>query len=124
MSALIQRVKRRLGLAAAPDADDDPHAALISRARRKRRMQNRLWTHLTKLRILMLLVGYCWLAALPSSPFGVMTRTDESALGAGQVNTRWNWDDVHAADRYLETLNGMRGRNASRAECVLRLICV
>ena len=66
-------------------------------------------------------------------PFhGQHTYIDENALQPGQVstavyytvycsetlqvNTYWNWADVHRADRYLEQLEALRDRNASSHE--------
>lgn len=33
-----------------------------------------------------------------------------------QVKTHWDWPNVHQADYYLETMEAMKDRNASRAE--------
>ncbi|KAH7104928.1 Gaa1-domain-containing protein [Auriculariales sp. MPI-PUGE-AT-0066] len=110
-----ERVRRRIGFGA-DETEDEPHAALLKRTRRQTSYQNLLVKHLVVLRILLLVVGYVWLVALPASPLGRKTYIDENALGPAQVNVRWNWDDVHAADRYLETLNALRAQNTSRAQ--------
>ena len=67
-------------------------------------------------RIALFAVGYLWLLAIPSSQFGQRTYIDENALQPSSVLTKWGWDDVHAADRYLESLDALRARNASRTE--------
>uniref|UniRef100_D8PVN0 Gaa1-domain-containing protein n=1 Tax=Schizophyllum commune (strain H4-8 / FGSC 9210) TaxID=578458 RepID=D8PVN0_SCHCM len=51
---------------------------------------------------------------LPSTYVGGRgTYIDENALQPGQVNTQWNWGDVHAADNYLEQLEELRDQNAT-----------
>ncbi|THH33887.1 hypothetical protein EUX98_g293 [Antrodiella citrinella] len=47
---------------------------------------------------------------------GESTFIDENALHPGQVNTNWNWGDVHQADEYLAQLEALRDRNASSRE--------
>ncbi|KAJ7172278.1 Gaa1-like protein [Mycena filopes] len=93
----------------------DPNIAKIKRkqvlvAALRRRL------HVIKLnqfRLALFLVGYLWMAAIPSPRLGRGTYIDENALGPGQVNTYWNWGDVANADRYLEQLEGLRDSNAT-----------
>lgn len=72
--------------------------------------------------------------AIPSPRLGRNTYIDENALQPGQVrlvniphatfgiltcfevSTRWNWNDVHRADQYLEQLEAGRDRNGTTAE--------
>lgn len=41
---------------------------------------------------------------------------DENALQPGQVNTYFNWEDVHHADQYLAELERLRDQNATSEE--------
>ncbi|KAI4525000.1 Gaa1-like protein [Schizophyllum commune Loenen D] len=51
---------------------------------------------------------------LPSTYVGGRgTYIDENALQPGQVNTQWNWGDVHAADNHLEQLEELRDQNVT-----------
>ena len=85
------------------------------------------------IRLLLFAVGYLWMLTIPSVLHGQRTYIDENALQPGQVrectvhrrhmllncsqvNTYWNWADVHRADRYLEQLESLRDRNASSRE--------
>ncbi|ESK94596.1 gpi-anchor transamidase [Moniliophthora roreri MCA 2997] len=85
----------------------------LIRVRRRRRIVSTISRRITFLRILLFLAGYLWLLAIPSPHLGRGTYIDENALQPGQVNTYWNWDDVHNADRYLETLERLRDSNAT-----------
>ncbi|KAF9520478.1 hypothetical protein BS47DRAFT_634714 [Hydnum rufescens UP504] len=52
-------------------------------------------------------------------PTDVLSRTtwiDENALQPNSVATHWDWDDVRHADLYLENMESMRDRNASKLE--------
>jgi glycosylphosphatidylinositol transamidase len=53
---------------------------------------------------------------LPLSQLGIDTYIDENALQPSQVNTYWNWVDVHRADKFLEDVSSMRDRNLSSTE--------
>ncbi|KZV99283.1 Gaa1-domain-containing protein [Exidia glandulosa HHB12029] len=113
---LIAKAWRRRRAGADDDGDEDPHAALVARVRRRRQLENLYAKYLVYARILLLVLGYAWLAALASPWLGRGTYIDENALQPGQVLTKWGWDDVHAADRYLESLDALHARNASKAE--------
>ncbi|KAF8609985.1 Gaa1-domain-containing protein [Ceratobasidium sp. AG-I] len=65
------------------------------------------------LRIAMFTAGVIWLSLVPMANMGRGTYIDENALQPGQVNTYWNWREVHAADRYLEDLERLRDTNAT-----------
>lgn len=83
------------------------------------------------------MIGVIWLCLLPIEDLGRSTYMDENAVSPAQVspttkssctcmdpmsfvslqtNTRWSWDDVHQADRYLEQLEALVERNASSRE--------
>ncbi|KAI6028674.1 Gaa1-like GPI transamidase component [Pisolithus orientalis] len=53
------------------------------------------------------------MSLIPISPLSQPTYIDENALQPAQVNTYWNWQDVHRADQYLYHLEGLRDRNAA-----------
>lgn len=72
--------------------------------------------------------GYVWMLSLPSPRLGRGTYIDENALQPAQaccleihcnqintlqVNTYWNWKEVHNADRYLDQLERLRDANAT-----------
>ncbi|OSD01536.1 Gaa1-domain-containing protein [Trametes coccinea BRFM310] len=91
----------------------DPSAAKI---RRQRALREKIWKGLPFIKLLLFTVGYIWLLVLPSSQLGQGTYIDENALQPGQVNTYWNWGEVHHADRILEDLEQLRDRNATHDE--------
>ncbi|CDO68303.1 Glycosyltransferase Family 48 protein [Trametes cinnabarina] len=91
----------------------NPSAAKI---RRQRALRDSIWRGLPLTRLLLFTVGYIWLLVIPSSQLGQGTYIDENALQPGQVNTYWNWGEVHHADRILENLEQLRDRNATHDE--------
>ena len=111
--SLIRKAIRR----GAPE-DDDPDAALVARVRRRKRLEKLVVKYLPYLRYALLAVGYIWLLVLPWPRLGRNTYIDEHALQPAQVVTKWGWDDVHAADRYLDQLHALRAENASKAAYV------
>lgn len=48
--------------------------------------------------------------------YAILDRPNCSFISLPQVNTYWDWSDVHRADRYLEALEQLRDRNASSFE--------
>ncbi|KAJ2933795.1 hypothetical protein H1R20_g3313, partial [Candolleomyces eurysporus] len=70
------------------------------------------------IKIILFVVGYLWMVAIPLPELGRTTYIDENALQPAQVSTYWNWGDVHTADRYLEELEKLRDRNATSQEYV------
>lgn len=70
---------------------------------------------------LLFVAGYAWMLILPTIPTETTDKIDENALLPSQINTQWNWDEVHAADRYLDQLEHLRDTNASSAERALYL---
>ncbi|KAI0748103.1 Gaa1-domain-containing protein [Daedaleopsis nitida] len=107
LSAIAARLKQRLR------GGGDPNAARIQR---RQALSRKLWHGLPLIKALLFTVGYLWLLAIPSSQFGQRTYIDENALQPAQVNTYWNWNEVHHADRILEDLEQLRDRNASSDE--------
>ncbi|KAF9013977.1 Gaa1-like protein [Cyathus striatus] len=94
----------------------------IALVRRRKALLSLLTRHLRSINILLFLVGYLWMLSLPLSYLSRGTYIDENALQPSQVNTYWNWGDVHTADRYLEHLERLRDMNATsdqRAEFFL-----
>ncbi|GJE90712.1 Gaa1-domain-containing protein [Phanerochaete sordida] len=88
----------------------------LTRIQRRRALADLAWRTYPRLQLLLFAIGYAWLLTIPSTLHGQRTYIDENALQPGQVNTYWNWADVHRADRYLEQLESMRDRNASSHE--------
>jgi glycosylphosphatidylinositol transamidase len=62
------------------------------------------------------ILSFLWLLALPLDRWGRTTYFDENAIQPGQVNTFWDWGDVHLADRWLEGIERVwdNGRGSSR----------
>ncbi|KAI9508310.1 Gaa1-domain-containing protein [Russula earlei] len=87
-----------------------------TRIRTRRRIVAFAWRYLDMLRLCLLSAGCLWLLTLPVSQLGVDTYIDENALQPSQVNTYWNWVDVHRADRLLEDVSLLRERNLSSVE--------
>ncbi|KAL1683647.1 Gaa1-like protein [Schizophyllum commune] len=105
MDALLARLKGALGRG---------DSATKSRAQRRSRIKSLAYTKSRAVAVLLFIVGYAWMLLLPSTYVGGRgTYIDENALQPGQVNTQWNWGDVHAADNYLEQLEELRDQNAT-----------
>ncbi|KAK2466794.1 hypothetical protein APHAL10511_001052 [Amanita phalloides] len=90
-----------------------------ARVRRRRAVTAWLTRKATILRIVIFCVGYIWMISLPSPRLGRGTYIDENALQPAQVNTYWNWEDVHNADRYLEQVERLRDNNATSEQRAL-----
>lgn len=75
-----------------------------------------LWKSLPLLIPCLLVLGHLWFLVIPWPGLGQRTYIDENALQPGQVNTYWNWGDVHSADQYLAELELLRDRNATSDE--------
>ncbi|SCZ94130.1 BZ3500_MvSof-1268-A1-R1_Chr12-2g03707 [Microbotryum saponariae] len=50
----------------------------------------------------LIIVGFLYLFAIPTQGLGRRHYISENALQPGQVNTNWNWADVHIADEYAK----------------------
>ncbi|KAF9475860.1 Gaa1-like protein [Pholiota conissans] len=68
------------------------------------------------IKVSLLLIGYLWMLAIPAPYLGRNVYIDENALQPGQVNTDWNWDDVHVADLYLVELEKLRDGNYTNVQ--------
>ncbi|GLB34825.1 putative gpi-anchor transamidase [Lyophyllum shimeji] len=108
---LLVKVRRRFG----PRAQN----ASEVRLRRRRAMVSFLTRRLAFLKLALLFAGYIWMLIIPSPRLGRRTYIDENALQPGQVNTYWNWGEVHAADQYLEKLEALRDANATSEQRAL-----
>ncbi|CAA7271557.1 unnamed protein product [Cyclocybe aegerita] len=83
----------------------------LKRLQRKRALFALLTRRLWLIKFTLFLAGYLWMIYIPSPLWGRGTYIDENALQPAQVNTNWNWGDVHAADRHLEQLECIRDGN-------------
>ena len=107
-----------------------------SKLKRRKVLDSVVWTHFSKFRSLLLVVGYLWILCLPIKELSRGIYIDENALQPGgvcpinfrsplppltrvpQVNTNWNWGEVHRADLYLGELEELRDNNATAIEWV------
>jgi glycosylphosphatidylinositol transamidase len=79
-------------------------------------------------RVALFTIGYLWMLAIPLPGLGRNTYIDENALQPSQVrrrepwsvlfnilcpqvNTYWDWGNVHVADLYLAQLEEIRDAN-------------
>lgn len=87
-----------------------------ARLRRRKRAAAFIYNNLSRLTTALLVTGYLWMSLIPISSLSQGTYIDENALQPAQVNTYWNWQDVHRADQYLYHLEGLRDRNSTSEE--------
>ncbi|KAI6118846.1 Gaa1-like protein [Pisolithus croceorrhizus] len=87
-----------------------------ARLRRRKRAATFIYNNLSRLTTALLVTGYLWMSLIPISSLSQGTYIDENALQPAQVNTYWNWQDVHHADQYLYHLEGLRDRNSTSEE--------
>ncbi|KIJ69020.1 hypothetical protein HYDPIDRAFT_172515 [Hydnomerulius pinastri MD-312] len=87
--------------------------ANVARLRRRKNAAGLVYRNLSKLTTALFAVGYLWMLLIPIQPLSQGVYIDENALQPAQVNTYWNWQDVHRADTYLHQLEGLRDRNAT-----------
>ncbi|KAH9483699.1 Glycosylphosphatidylinositol anchor attachment 1 protein [Psilocybe cubensis] len=102
----FKRVLQKLKTALRPDGNIHE-----KRIRRRLKLVNLITRRLKTLKIVLFIAGYLWMVLIPFPHLGRGTYIDENALQPGQVNTQWNWGDVHVADRYLEQLEHIRDAN-------------
>ncbi|KZT28433.1 Gaa1-domain-containing protein [Neolentinus lepideus HHB14362 ss-1] len=86
------------------------------RIRRRKALAALLWKRLRFIRVTLLLVGLIWMLAIPLPMLSQGTYIDENALQPAQVNTYWDWADVHRADRYLDQVEEWVQHNISSIE--------
>lgn len=85
--------------------------ANVARLRRRRQATALIHRNLTQLTVALFTLGYAWMLLIPIPLLSQGTYIDENALQPAQVNTYWNWGDVHTADLQLHQLDGIRERN-------------
>ncbi|KAG6867027.1 hypothetical protein C0991_003944 [Blastosporella zonata] len=90
--------------------------ASATRIRRQKAAVSFLTRRLTWFKLALFIAGYAWMVMIPSPRLGRRTYIDENALQPNQVNTYWSWNDVHAADVYLDHLEQLRDSNATSHE--------
>ncbi|KAF8308107.1 Gaa1-like protein [Clavulina sp. PMI_390] len=95
---------------------DEWAKAQRSRLSRRRALQKRLFDWSWTIRLAFCFAGLVWMVLIPTSLFVKEVWVDENALQPNSVNTHWDWPNVHKADYYLETMESMRDRNATRDE--------
>jgi len=83
------------------------------RDKRRKALMDFAWNRLLTIRIVLFLTGYLWILLLPLLELGQNIYIDENALQPAQVNTYWNWAEVHRADTYLRELETLRDINAT-----------
>ncbi|KIJ16768.1 hypothetical protein PAXINDRAFT_10481 [Paxillus involutus ATCC 200175] len=87
--------------------------ANVARLRRRKNAAELIHRNLSKITTSLFVIGYLWMILVPISPLSQGVYIDENALQPAQVNTNWNWQNVHQADTYLHHLEGLRDGNAT-----------
>ncbi|KIK57676.1 hypothetical protein GYMLUDRAFT_203231 [Collybiopsis luxurians FD-317 M1] len=100
----LQRIRRLLR------GTGDPN---LARIQRRRALFSLIARRMAALKLILFLMGYIWMLVIPSSQLDRGVYFDENALQPGQVNTYWNWKEVHDADRFLDQLELLRDSNAT-----------
>ncbi|KAG2020111.1 GPI-anchor transamidase [Coprinopsis cinerea AmutBmut pab1-1] len=101
---LLARIKQRFQSSGNPSE---------SRIRRRQAVIQKLTKRVPYIRILLLIIGYLWVLALPLPELAKGVYMDENALSPGHVKPRLGWAEVHSADRWLEQLERLRDDNAT-----------
>ncbi|KAH7913759.1 Gaa1-like protein [Hygrophoropsis aurantiaca] len=86
---------------------------MVTKLRRRRAFSALIYHRLSSVMAALFIVGYLWMILIPLPPLSQGTYIDENALQPAQVNTYWNWVDVHKADQYLYQLEALRHNNAT-----------
>ncbi|KAJ3895691.1 Gaa1-domain-containing protein [Lentinula edodes] len=95
----------------------------LARINRRRALFSLIARRITILKLALFIAGYVWMLSIPSSRLDRGVYFDENALQPGQVNTYWNWKEVHDADHFLEELETLRDSNATseqRSQYIMR----
>ncbi|KAJ4487817.1 Gaa1-like protein [Lentinula aciculospora] len=87
--------------------------ANFARIKRRRALFSFIARRMAVLKLALFITGYIWMLSIPSSQLCRGVYFDENALQPGQVNTYWNWKEVHDADRFLTELEALRDINAT-----------
>ncbi|KZP12615.1 Gaa1-domain-containing protein [Athelia psychrophila] len=104
----MDKIKAKLRALVTPKPD-----ATASRIRRRRAITAKIYAKLPWITTTLFAVGYAWMLCIPFSELENRIYIDENALQPGQVNTQWEWSDVHHADMYLRQLEILRDSNAT-----------
>ncbi|GAA5827560.1 hypothetical protein JCM11251_001733 [Rhodosporidiobolus azoricus] len=83
---------------------DNPADAIRPALLRRQKVISRLVAFGPYLRSLLVVAGLLYTLALPYKGLGRKHYISENALQPGNVNTYWNWADVHVADLYAESV--------------------
>ncbi|GAA5880792.1 hypothetical protein JCM3774_005751 [Rhodotorula dairenensis] len=98
---MITRIRRALDRRRARQPVTETEA-LRKALKRREAIVDRILACAPLLRTLLVVCGILYALALPHKSLGRGHYVDENALQPGQVNTYWNWADVHVADRYAD----------------------
>ncbi|BGO95445.1 hypothetical protein NBRC10512_001413 [Rhodotorula toruloides] len=101
MATPLKALLRRRGGTGAPR---DEGAAIQRALVRRNMVVNRIVAFAPLVRTLLVVVGLLYMLALPYKGLGRRHYISENAMQPGQVNTYWNWADVHVADLYAENV--------------------
>ncbi|KAE9409536.1 Gaa1-domain-containing protein [Gymnopus androsaceus JB14] len=85
----------------------------LARIKRRKALLSLIARRVSILKVALFIAGYVWMLAIPSSQLDRGVFIDENALQPGQVNTYWNWQQVHDADHFLSQLEFLRDSNAT-----------
>ncbi|WWC62223.1 uncharacterized protein I303_104818 [Kwoniella dejecticola CBS 10117] len=80
------------------------HVSVSKTIARRKRVLGLVWDKIPLMRFLLATIGVLWLFALPLERLWKGNYVDEHALQPAQVNTKFDWDNVHKADLYLGDL--------------------
>ncbi|KAM0785986.1 hypothetical protein ACM66B_006804 [Microbotryomycetes sp. NB124-2] len=83
---------------------------------RRAQLVQKLETLLPAVANLLIVIGLAYLVVLPAKPLGRRHYISENALQPAQVNTYWNWADVHVADLFAEDVAGWIDKNLTAQE--------
>ncbi|GAA5936961.1 hypothetical protein JCM1841_003932 [Sporobolomyces salmonicolor] len=99
MTAAPSRLRALLSRSRASGSSDPAESVRRALIRRKR-VIDRVVSFAPHFRSLLVLAGVLYTLALPYKGLGRGHYISENALQPAQVNTYWNWADVHVADLY------------------------
>ncbi|GAA6039388.1 hypothetical protein JCM8097_002829 [Rhodosporidiobolus ruineniae] len=101
---MASRLKAFLASRRGGPASDDPVDAIRPALLRRHKLIDRVLVFAPLLRNLLILAGLLYTLALPYKGLGRKHYISENALQPGNVNTYWNWADVHVADLYADNV--------------------
>ncbi|GAA6063599.1 hypothetical protein JCM10212_000993 [Sporobolomyces blumeae] len=106
LSALVSRIRRRQDPSPATSTDPsqagEEEASLRKTLLRRRRIVSFFVRFGPHLRLALFVAGVVYTALLPYEALGRGHYISENALQPAQVNTYWNWADVHIADLFAD----------------------